>query len=514
MREDFAQSQAKCSHHNFGIANPRLNNSSVLTRPPCIIVRTGLISASVQKGVPLRELPRAAIRAQRGARSQATLLAEEHAAPFRADEQLRRVIGPWGVATNAVNSAIGGGIFVMPGLVAALLGPAAIVCYFICGIAVALVLTCFAEIGSFVHRSGGAVAYIEEAFGPLPGFLAWALYAIGFEAGASAAIGSVLVDTLSTVLPPLAHGAPRVLAFFVLYAALAAINILGVKQGLRLSVLTTLVKVLPLLLLIVAGIVVAHWSQLHWTGFPPLAKVGEASLLIFFAFQGGEEALCTSAEIRDPARTVPRGIFYAITTLILFYVAIQTVSQGVLGNRLGLDSTAPLAGVAAQIVGPVGRALMLIGAAVSIFGSLSVSVMAAPRSFFLMAEDGILPAALARVHPRFRTPYIAIATFAGLIFLLSVSGAFRRLAILSSVSSLCVYLAICLGALRLRYTRKQEPGAFRAPGGPIIAILGAASVLWMLTYSTRVEFIALGTTIILAATYFFIRRRMMLSTST
>jgi APA family basic amino acid/polyamine antiporter len=435
---------------------------------------------------------------------------EPVAAPIDADRQLRRVIGPWGVGVNAVNSTIGGGIFVLPGLIAALLGPAAIVCYLICGLVIALVLTCFAEIGSFVDRSGGPIAYIEEAFGPLAGFLAWILYTIGCEAVSCAAIGNILVDMLAQIAPALAHGVPRILAFFVLYAGLAAINIRGIKQGVRLSVISTLAKLLPMFLLIAAGIFFMHWREFHWTGWPSATKLGEGSLLIFFAFQGPEEALCTSAEIRNPARAVPRGILGAIAALILLYVAIQTVCMGVLGSALALDSTAPLANAAAYIAGSPGRSLILIGAAISIFGSIAASVMAAPRSFFLMAEDGMLPRPLARVHPRFHTPYISIAVFAAITFALSVTGAFRHLAILATASILCVYLAICLGALKLRYTRDKVPGAFRAPGGPTAAILGSAAILWLLTSCGRAEFIAVGGTLALGTLYYFIRRRMLL----
>ena len=311
---------------------------------------------------------------------------EPAAAPIDADRQLRRVIGPWGVGINAVNSSIGGGIFVLPGIIAAILGPAAIVCYLICGLAIGLVLTCFAEIGSFVHRSGGPIAYTEEAFGPLAGFLAWTLYTIGCEAGSCAAISNILVDMLAQIAPPLAHGAPRILAFFVLYAGLAAINIRGIQQGVRLSVISTLAKLLPMFLLIAVGIFFMHWREFHWTGWPSAAKLGEGSLLIFYAFQGPEEALCTSAEIRNPARTVPRGILGAIAALILLYVALQTVCMGVLGSSLALDSTAPLANAAAHVAGSPGRSLILIGAAISIFGSIAASVMAAPRSFFLMQK--------------------------------------------------------------------------------------------------------------------------------
>jgi amino acid transporter len=148
----------------------------------------------------------------------------------------------------------------------------------------------------------------------------------------------------------------------------------------------------------------------------------------------------------------------------------------------------------------------MIGIAVSIFGSLAGGMLSTPRAFFLAAEDGMLPAALARVHPRFRTPHVAILTVAALMFLLAATGGFKHLAILSSASILCVYLAICLGALKLRYTRKREPGAFRAPGGPSIGILGSAVVIWLLWHSTKVEVSALSGTLAVSIGYFFVRR--------
>ncbi len=234
--------------------------------------------------------------------------------------------------------------------------------------------------------------------------------------------------------------------------------------------------------------------------------MGEASLILFFAFQGIEEALAPSAEIRDPARTVPRAMFGATGTVILLYVALQLVSQGVLGSELAHQTTAPLAAVAGRVVGVGGSTLVTIGVAVSIFGSLAGGMLSTPRAFFLAAEDGTLPRMLARVHPRYRTPHVAILTVAALMFLLAASGGFKHLAILSSVSILCVYLAICLGALKLRYTRKRMPGAFRAPGGPVVGILGCIVVIWLLSHSTKLEVSALSGTLALSIAYFFVRR--------
>ncbi len=430
-------------------------------------------------------------------------------APSHADEQLVRAIGPWGLGTTAVNSALGAGIFVLPGLIAAFLGPSAILAYFICGVAVALALTCFIEIGSFVKRSGGTVAYIEEAFGPMMGFLAWLLYSVGFVVFSSAALGTVLVDSAAFVWPGIGHGGRGRSHCLSLFGGLGAINIAGVRQGLRFTVSVTIAKLFPLLFVVAGGVIVMHWRQLEWTGSPSAAKLGEASLLLFFAFQGSEDALTPSGEIRDPARTVPRAMFGAIASLILLYVALQVVSQGVLGGQLAHERTAPLAAVAGRIIGSPGRALLLGGVAVSIFGTIAGALLTTPRAFFLAAQNGMLPAALARVHPRFRTPHVAIVTVAALMFVLAASGEFKRLAVMSSASVLCVYLAICLGALRLRYTRKREPGAFRAPGGPTVGILGAAVVIWLLIHSTRVEMATLAATVALGIAYFYARRWML-----
>ena len=127
----------------------------------------------------------------------------------QSDEGLQRAIGPFALGANAVNLAVGAGIFALPATVAALLGPAAVLAYLLCGLTITCVLLCCAEFGSQITRSGGVMAYIEEAFGPMAGFLAWALYAIGCCALADAAIAHVLMDALAFAAPALRGGVPR-----------------------------------------------------------------------------------------------------------------------------------------------------------------------------------------------------------------------------------------------------------------------------------------------------------------
>jgi len=170
------------------------------------------------------------------------------------DEGLVRAIGVRALGISIVNLVVGGGIFVLPGLIAVRLGPAAIVAYLVCSLAVALVFLCFAEIGSRITRSGGAYAYIEEAFGPFAGFIASMLFWFGWSALSDAAITVAMVETMALAFPMLAEPVPRGILIIALFAFLAVVNIMGVKSGVRLFVFNTMAKLVPLVLLLVVGL--------------------------------------------------------------------------------------------------------------------------------------------------------------------------------------------------------------------------------------------------------------------
>lgn len=427
--------------------------------------------------------------------------------PSNPEQSLVRAIGPWTLGANAVNLAVGAGIFALPALVAALLGPAAVIAYLICAVLILLVLTCFAEVGSQVTRSGGVVAYVEEAFGPLAGFVAWVVFALAFSAASDAAIAHVLMDALATAVPELSGGAPRALALVVLFGGLAAVNIRGVRQGVRVAVATTVAKLVPLLLLVAVGVFAVQWKNLAWTGWPSMSQVGAATLVLFFAFGGVESALTPSGEIRDPARTVPRGILGAAAAVVLLYMALQFVAQGVMGSDLAQGSTTPLADLGERLAGVWGRNAVAACTVVAGFGSIAADMIGTPRAFLAMAESGQLPRSLSRIHPQFHTPWIAIIVFATFTLLLTLSGGFKVMAVLASMALLLLYLAVCLAALKLRYSRPRPPGSFRAPGGPTVGLLASAAVVWVLAQSTRRETVAMAAVIALSVLYYFVRRR-------
>ena len=307
---------------------------------------------------------------------------------------LVRALGVRALAANIVNTIVGSGIFVLPAVVAAILGPAAVIAYIICAALVALFGLCFAEVGSRVHATGGAYAYVEAAFGQYVGFSAGLLLGCA-EMVASAAVATIFVGSLSALLP--GGGAlSRAVLLIALYTVLAIVNVRGVRKGARLMELLTVSKLIPLVLLVVAGLFVLNPSYLKWTGVPPLEDIGRASLVLMFAFTGVEGPLTSSGEVRDPGRTVPRAVLLSLSAVAVLYAGLQVVSQGVLGPALATSTDAPLGAVAAHALGSPGRTLILIAAIVSALGYVSGDMLASPRLLFAFGRMDCFPRALAR----------------------------------------------------------------------------------------------------------------------
>jgi APA family basic amino acid/polyamine antiporter len=185
----------------------------------------------------------------------------------------------------------------------------------------------------------------------------------------------------------------------------------------------------------------------------------------------------------------------------------------VLGSELTLGSQTPLADVAGRLSGATGRSVVVACTAVAVFGALAADMIGSPRAFLLAAESGMLPNALRAIHPRFHTPWLSILVFAAVTLALSLSGGFAVLAVLASMALLLIYLAVCLAALKIRYDRPRAPGSFRAPGGPMVALLASGVVLWVLSHSTRREAFGMAALIGASIVYYLLRQRVRLSES-
>jgi len=408
----------------------------------------------------------------------------------RSEGSLIRALGTWGLAASIVNVTIGGGIFRLPAAAAAALGPAAPTAYVVCAIAMGLIVLCFAEAGSRVSLTGGLYAYVEVAFGPLVGFLTGAMLWAGITA-ATAAVSSFFADALTALITALAVGHARAICLVVILVALAALNVAGVRGASRFNAVMTIAKLLPLLLLVVVGVASVKAQNLTWHAVPPTGDVARASAVLIFAFLGVETALVPSGEVRDSSRIVPRAIFIAMAGVTLLYLAVQVVTQGILGPALVGQKT-PLAEAASVALGAPGRTLILVGSTVSMFGYVSGMTLAVPRMLFAFGRDGFLPAPLAAVHATFRTPYVAIVIQTLVVIGLAVSGSFEKLAIIANGSILLVYAACCLAVIELRRRKVQEGGApFRVPFAAAIPVLAVVIIAWLLTSLTSDEWKAL-----------------------
>ena len=394
------------------------------------------------------------------------------------DEGLKRVIGVQGLALSIVNMVIGSGIFVLPAIIGMAMGAFGIFGYIFCSIMMAAIMLCYAEVGSKITTSGGSYAYVEKAFGNFPGFIINWLFFFGWGILASAAMMNIIADSLALLWPSLLNPFIRGILFFFLMGIMVVINIIGTKQANIFVKSISILKLFPIIGIIIFGFSHIKIDNLHWEKVPSLKTFSDTTLILFFAFAGFEASLGVSGEFKNPKKTVPFGIFLGGAIVLVVYLLLQTVTQGILGADIVAHKNAPLAAVAEKIIGPAGTTLLLFTAALSCFGGVSADVMATPRSLFACANDGMFPKFLGKVHSKFATPYLAIITYASLIFIFSVSGGFKQLAILASAALLLVYLSVILATIKLRNNKEDElEKTFKVPGGLIVPFIGMASIL-------------------------------------
>jgi basic amino acid/polyamine antiporter, APA family len=422
------------------------------------------------------------------------------------DAELVRAIGVRDLTASIINVTIGAGIFVLPAAAAAGLGPAAPLAYLVCAVLMALIICCVAAAGSRVSLTGGLYAYVDVAFGPFVGFLAGVLYAL-MAAFAVASVATAFAGSVGALWSPAAGPAGRALLLMALFGGLAAVNVRGVRVGTRLIGIVTVAKLLPLLIFVAAGVWFVNPGYLRWTSTPEAATVGRTAIVLIFAFVGTEIALVPSGEVHNPAYTVPRALFLALATTTTLYMLIQGVAQGILGPTMSTYAAAPLAEAAGRALGRAGRLLVLLGATVSMFGYVSGDMLGSPRAWFAFGRAGVLPSALARIHPRFHTPYVAIVVYACAVSALAISSSFTQLAVLANVAALTLYLMCVAASFELQRRDVRAGGIpFAVPFGPSIPIAAALVIVWLLSNATRREFAVEALVLVAASIVYSFRR--------
>lgn len=391
------------------------------------------------------------------------------------DRGLSRGMGTWALAFATVNSVVGAGIFSLPAGMAKAAGPYALLAYLICALVMGAVVLCCAEAGSRTPTSGGIYGYVDAAFGPLWGFIAGVQLWLSCVLAAGG-IAAAMAAALARLSPALGSPGPKAAIIIGVIGVLAAINCTGIKAASRFVVLTTLIKLVPLVLFIGVGVMFLDPANLGAGHLSDAGGIGRAVILSLFAFQGMETALSASGEVRDPTRTLPRALIAAMAFVAVLYVTIQLVAQGLLGGALAA-STAPLEDALARIDPRLGL-LMLAAAALSRGVWLGSDLLGAPRILFAFGRDGFLPAVIGKVSPRSQAPVIAIVVHALIAIALAVTGTFEQLAVLSVLAGCVLYIGACLAAWRLYRRGVALAGApLKLPAIALWAVVGVIGML-------------------------------------
>lgn len=366
---------------------------------------------------------------------------------------LRREIGVLGVGATTINIVMGLGLFVLPAPIGALgaYAPVAIVvCAFIMG---AVALT-FAEASSRVPATGGAYRFVAEGLGPVAATVTGGLILVsGILAGG--AILAAAMDQLAPFAPWAAAGRGRAAVILVACGAFAWNALRGAGASARSVELTMALKLAPLLLFLALAAILPPAPAMAVT-LPTLTTAAPVLVLGIYLFAGIESGLVMNGEVRDPVRTIPRGLFLALAVFTLLAVAIQIVAGRALGAALP-GSTAPLVAAAARVNGWL-PAVIAAGAIVSMLGCAAGLTVAVPRMIFAFARDGLLPRALERVDARRATPWVAILLTAALFAGLAVTGDFAALAVGASLASMGVYVLGAAAFFALRHRRVALAG--------------------------------------------------------
>lgn len=400
---------------------------------------------------------------------------------------LLRAMGRWTLAALVVNSIIGSGIFALPAAIGRLVGPAAPWAWLIGAAGNGLIMLCFAEVASRFREAGGAYLYARAA---LPRILAIQVGWLAFltRLSAAAAGANLFIVNLAEFWPPAERPWTRGALLTALFGVLALVNHHGVRGGAGLSNLFTIGKLLPLAVFLVGG-------ALHFaSGAPvtrPAAGTGEwlrASLLIAFAYGGYDGAMMAMGEARRPRRDAP----FALIASMLFLAALYTAVQISVDRSLGTTaSERPLVDAARLFLGARGGALLAAGAIVSVIGYLVANFLNAPRLAYALAEHDDAPAALGRVHPVHRTPFVSVWLFAVAVWALALYGNFEWNAMLSAVARLFVYGSTCAALLVLR-RRQPEAARLRLPGGSVLAVLGMGLCALLVSRMGRGELVVIA----------------------
>jgi amino acid transporter len=406
---------------------------------------------------------------------------------------LKRELSFFDLTNIVIGTIVGADIYIASALTAGLVGPLAIFVWIVAGIFAMVLALVFAYCSHYVPRVGGPFAFVSKAFDDFYGFLTgWSMWIAEMMA-----------------LPVFALAFVQYLHYFVEFSfwqeilikalflfGLVFVNILGVKKAGRTNDILTIIKIAPLLMLIVYGIYFFAINPTTLGNYSPIAPMGFdnfgiALVLIFWAYVGFEMGTLPAAEVKNPSKTIPKAIIVGILIVLAFYLLTNFVIFGVV-NWTDLSKTnVPLVLASTMMIGAVGGLIIGIGAIVSVSGSNESGMLGIARLSYAMSIKGLFPKIFSKVHPKYKTPYMALIIQGIIAFFLSIFGGIRELISFSVFNLAFSFLLVCLSLIILK-----KGSEHKLHGQHILPFIGIAICIFLL-YSTSLWDKIIGVTIIL-----------------
>ncbi len=471
------------------------------------------------------------------------LLRRKSVAEFETDLSerggLKRTLTKWHLTALGIGATIGAGIFVATGT--AIVGdparpgagPAIVLSFLLTAVACGFAALCYAEFAAMVPVSGSAYTYAYASLGELVAWIiGWDLiieYAvgnIGVAIGwsgyfrelishfgldlpawlatdprsahmAAAAIAGGATDPSSQYLASALTTAPTVfgipiianLPAFLSVAVITVILVIGVRESANANNAMVLLKIGILLFFVGVGaffIRPGNWTDPAQGGFAPngFAGISAGAAIIFFSYIGFDAVSTASEEARDPKKDMPFGIIMSLVITTVLYIALAVVMTGIAPWRT-LGTPEPMITALAQANGPpilinASRFIISLGAVVAMGSVLLVFQLGQPRIFFSMSRDGLLPPVMAKVHPRFRTPYVGTILTGVFVAVFAAFANIAEVVDLTNIGTLFAFVLVSIGVIVLRVKDPDRPRPFRVPGAPWTPLISVAACLYLM----------------------------------
>jgi APA family basic amino acid/polyamine antiporter len=431
---------------------------------------------------------------------------------------LKKVLGPTDLILMGIGAIVGTGIFVLTGTGALTAGPALTISFIIAAIACGFAAMCYAEFASTVPVAGSIYTYSYAVLGELVAWMiGWDLLLEYGLATSTVAVGwsgyfqsllhgwGVDLPAALTAAPGAREGVHTImnLPALVIMLVLTWMLSLGVRESARVNNVMVVIKIAVVLLFIVFGF--GHVNADNWRPYAPFGASGimSAAALVFFAFIGFDAVTSAAEEVKDPKRDLPIGIIGSLAVCTLLYVIVSAIMTGIVpfAQFKGVDHPVSLA---LQYAGVNWLShLVDLGAILGMTTVMLVMAYGQTRILFAMSRDGLLPARLSTVHPKYGTPYFA-TWLVGILF--GVIAAFVPLKVLAELVNIGTLAAFCLVSVAVVVLRKKRPDlkrAFRCPGVPVVPAIAVVFCLALMAFLSAITWIAFGIWLVLGLIVYF-----------